>query len=76
MAQQVKSQTSIEEDVGSIPGLNQWVKDLATSCGVGHRHGSDLLLLWHSLAVAALIGPLTWEISYAVSAALKRKINK
>ena len=28
-AQQVKDPTSIDEDVGSIPGLTQWVKDLA-----------------------------------------------
>ena len=27
VAQQVKNPTSIFEDVGSIPGLNQWVKD-------------------------------------------------
>ena len=28
MAQQVKNPTSIPEDVGSIPGLAQWVKNL------------------------------------------------
>ena len=29
LAQQVKNPTSIHEDVGLIPGLTQWVKDLA-----------------------------------------------
>ena len=29
VAQQVTNPTSIHEDVGSIPGLTQWVKDLA-----------------------------------------------
>ena len=48
------------EDVGSICGLIQWVKGsgIATSCGVGHRCGSDLALLWlwYRLAAAAPIG--------------------
>ena len=40
------------EDVGSTPGLAQWVKDLAlfaASCRMGHRCSSDpaLLWLWH-----------------------------
>ena len=34
------------------------------SCGVGHRLGLDLLLLWlwRRLAAVALIQPLVWEL--------------
>ena len=47
------------------------------SCGVGHRRGSDVMLLWlwYRPAVVALIGPLAWEPPYAKGAALK-KIKK
>ena len=31
MAQQVKNPTGIREDVGSIPGPTQWVKDSAAT---------------------------------------------
>jgi len=72
--------TRIRKDVGSIPGLTQWVKDLALamSCGVGCRCGSDLALLWLWCrpAVVAPIRPLAWETPYAVSEALKRPKKK
>ena len=41
------------------------------SCGVGHRHGSDMALLWHRPGATALIRPLTWELTYATA---KKKI--
>ena len=48
------------------------------SCVVGHRHGSDLVLLWlwRRPAAEALIRPLAWDPSYAAGAALKRLKKK
>ena len=48
------------------------------SCGVGHRHGSDpvLLCLWHRVAAIAPTGPLAWEPPYSVGAAPKNKKQK
>ena len=44
------------------------------SCGVGHRRGSDLALLWlwHRLAAVTPIGPLAWEPPYTTGAALEK----
>ena len=44
---------------------------------LGHRHGSDpaLLWLWYRPAAEAPIGPLAWEPSCAMGAALKSNNN-
>ena len=47
MAQQLTNLTSIHKDAGSIPDLTQGYRSrAAVSCGVGHRHGLDPVLLW------------------------------
>ena len=48
------------------------------SCGVGRRHGSDVvsLWLWHRLAAAASIQPLAWELPCAAGVALRSKKKK
>ena len=45
------------------------------SCGIGHRCGSDpvLLWLWCRLATTALIRSLAWEPPYAAGVALRKK---
>ena len=48
------------------------------NCSVGHRHGSDLVLLWLWCRLEAVVSirPLAWEPPYAMGVALKRKKKK
>ena len=44
LTQQVTNLSSVQEDMGSVPGLAQWVKDrsgVSVSCGVGPRRSSE-----------------------------------
>ena len=45
------------------------------NCGVGHRHGSDLALLWLWCrpTATAPIRPLAWELPHPLGAALERQ---
>ena len=47
-------------------------------CGMSHRHGLDLALLWLwcRLLATALIRLLAWEPPYAVDVTLKRQKGK
>jgi len=75
----LRTQPWVSEDVGLIPGLAQWIKDLVLpSCSIVRRQDSDLALLWLwcRLAAEAPIQPLAWERPYAAGTALKRTTAK
>ena len=57
MAPQVKNPANIHDNVGSIPGLAQWVKGsgVATACGGSCSCGLDPALLWCRPAAIAPI---------------------
>ena len=77
VAQKVKNTTQCPQDVGSILGLAQWVKDLALlQAAVQITDAAWIWCLWHRPTAAVLIQSLAQELPYASGVALQRKKKK
>jgi len=59
----LRTQHSVQEDVGWIHGLARWVKDLVLAQGVSQQ-------------LKVQFDPWAWELPYAMGVAIKRKKKK
>ena len=77
MAQQVRVQHGVHEDMGSIPGLSQWVKDLALPQAAGYV--TDVAQIWHCCGCGVghqlqlQFHPKPQELPCATDVAIKKK---
>ena len=72
----LRTQHSLCEDVGSIPCLAHWDKNLAllqAATWVANVARIQCCCGYGIASAAALIQPLAWELPYAICVAVKRK---
>ena len=75
MAQQVRNPTRAPYGLVSRSCSVGYGSGIEARCGIGHRSIVDLVLLWLWCRPAAADPnrPLTWELPYPASKALKKK---